>query len=320
MNTSESNLMKGSRILVTGGAGFIGSHLLERLVARGGKVTVVDDLSTGSLDNMRPVQSDIRLIREELGQVLRSRRLSMGDYDFLFHLSANSYIPPSVENPRFDFEANLHNTFMILEALRGARNPARLVNISSAAVYGNPARLPIRETDQTVPISPYGVSKLGAERYVKVFAEIYGFSANSVRLFSVFGPRQKKQVIYDFFRKLKDDPARLEVFGDGKQARDFAFVTDVAEGLILAATAAPGRGEAYNLASGTTSTIADLVAACCRQCGAKPEVVYSGQLRPGDADKWIVDMTEIRKIGFAPKMTLETGLAATKAWFDGLTF
>jgi UDP-glucose 4-epimerase len=285
----------------------------------GAKVTIVDDLSTGSLDNLQPVQSDILFIREELGHVLRGRRLAMSDYDLLFHLSANSYIPPSTENPRFDFEANLHNTFMILEAIRCAPRSPRLVNASSAAIYGNPVRLPIRETDQTVPISPYGVSKLAAERYVSVFAEIYGLSANSVRLFSVFGPRQKKHVVYDFFRKLKDHPARLEVLGDGTQARDFAYVTDVVEGLILAATAAPGRGEAYNLASGTTSTIADLVDACCRLYGVKPKVVYTGHLRPGDADKWVVDMTKIRKIGFAPKVTLETGLVATKTWFDCLT-
>jgi len=304
--------------LITGGAGFIGSHLVERLADDGARITVVDDLSTGSLENIRLVQSKIQLITAELGHVLLEKRLSMDDYDFVFHLSANSYIPPSVENPRFDFEANLHSTFMILEAIRKASKPPRLVNASSAAVYGNPARLPIHEIDPTVPISPYGVSKLAAERYVHVFADIYGLPANSLRFFSVFGPRQKKQVVFDFFRKLKEDPTHLEVLGDGTQARDFAYVTDVVDGLILAATAAPGRGEAYNLASGNTYTIADLVEACCRLCGAKPQVTYTGHVRPGDADKWIVDISEFRKIGFAPKVMLNEGLTLIKKWFDGL--
>jgi UDP-glucose 4-epimerase len=205
---------------------------------------------------------------------------------------------------------------MFLEALRLTSNPPRLVNISSAAVYGNPACLPIRETDPTVPISPYGVSKLAIERYVAVYSEIYGLRATSLRLFSVFGPRQRKQVVYDIFCRLRNNATRLEVLGDGSQARDFIYVLDVVQAMVLAAEKAPGLGEAYNVASGATHSIAELVAALCDVCGLTPEVVYTGHIRSGDAEKWEVDISRLLQVGFKPRVSLEIGLAAVRDWCD----
>ncbi|HOG45121.1 MAG TPA: GDP-mannose 4,6-dehydratase [Anaerolineae bacterium] len=305
-----------STILVTGGAGFIGSHLVERLVSDGACVTVVDNLSTGSLENLRTVLPNIRLITAELGDVLRTNQVELGDYQIVFHLAANAYIPPSVENPAFDYRVNLDNTFHLLEALRQTKNSPRLVNTSTAGVYGNPFRLPIRETDPTVPISPYGVSKLAGERYAAVYSQIYGLHTTSLRLFSVYGPRQRKQVVYDLLCKLRADPQRLQVIGDGSQARDFAYVLDVVQAMILAATTAPGRGEVYNVASGTSHTIAELVDTWCRVCHLSPQVVYSGQVRPGDAQKWIGDISQLKQLGYGARMSLEAGLAAVAKWYD----
>ena len=303
-------------ILVTGGAGFIGSHLVEHLLSSGGRVTVVDNLATGSLENLAGVRSKVKVIVGDMGDLLQRQQIRVDAYDYVFHLAANPYIPPSVERPAYDFALNLQNTFTLLEALRAAPHPPRLVNTSSAAVYGNPATLPIKETDPTVPISPYGVSKLAAERYVAVYSQLYGIPATSVRLFSVFGPRQRKQVIYDLLRKLRANPQSLEVLGDGSQARDFVYATDVAQAMTLAATVAPGRGEVYNVASGATHTIAELVNAWCRVCEVTPSINYTGRVRPGDAEKWEVDTSALKGLGFSPKVSLEAGLAQIRDWYD----
>lgn len=308
----------GSAVLVTGGAGFIGSHLVEHLVATGASVTVVDNLSTGSLEHLQTVLPKVKLVAGDLGDILRLKRVDLNDYACVFHLAANSYIPPSVANPAFDFHENLQNTFELLEGLRQSTNAPRLVNVSSAAVYGNPVSLPIRETDPTVPIAPYGVSKLAGERYVGVYSQLYGIRAVTVRLFSIYGPRQRKQVVYDFFSKLRTSPGRLEILGDGSQARDFTYVSDVVQALVLVATRAPNRGEVYNVASGTTHTIAELVEACCEVCGLTPEIAYSGRVRPGDAEKWVVDITRLKELGFEPRANLEKGLAAIHDWYRAL--
>jgi UDP-glucose 4-epimerase len=309
-------IKKNTRVLVTGGAGFIGSHLVERLVTGGARVTVVDNLVTGSLANLKAVRADVRLVVGDLGHQLQRGKLAPGDYDCIFHLAANSYIPPSVASPRFDFNMNLRNTFLLLEAVRQGRRRPRLVNMSSAGVYGNPAFLPIKETDPTVPISPYGVSKLAAERYVDVYSRLYGLCATSLRFSSVYGPRQRKQVVFDLLARVRRDPRRLEILGDGTQSRDFTFVSDIVAATLLVAESAPGKGEAYNVATGTTHTIAQLVAAVAKVCHARPEIVYTGSLRPGDADKWVMDITALKALGYRPQVDLETGLRRVLEWYE----
>jgi UDP-glucose 4-epimerase len=306
---------ENDHILVTGGAGFIGSHLVEQLVATGAHVTVVDNLLTGSLENLQAVLSRVKLLVGDMGDLLRLEQIKVDGFDYVFHLAANAYIPPSVENPFFDFQMNLYNPILLLEALRRAKRAPRLVNISSAAVYGNPVRLPIRETDPTVPISPYGVSKLSIERYVAVYSQLYGLRATSLRFFSVYGPRQSKQVVYDLIRKLYANPKQLEVLGNGSQARDFTHVLDVVQAMFLAATKAPSQGEVYNVASGTTCTIAELVAKLSQLCHLTPRVAYTGHVRPGDAEKWEVDITRLKSLGFEAHVSLEAGLSSVLDWY-----
>jgi UDP-glucose 4-epimerase len=305
-----------SHVLVTGGAGFIGSHLVEHLVTTGARVAVLDNLSTGRLDHLQAVLPEIELIVGDLGDLLRLNQVNLDRYEYVFHLAANPYIPPSVENPSFDFRVNLHNTLLLLEALRHTAGGPRLVNVSSAAVYGDPVHLPIRETDPTVPISPYGVSKLAGERYVAVYSQLYGLRATSLRLFSVYGPRQRKQVVYDLLCKLRANPTHLEILGDGSQERDFVYVLDVVQAMVIAATAAPGRGEVYNVASGTAHRISDLVTNWCAVCKVEPKLAYTGHVRPGDAEKWAVDLSQLKQLGFQPQTLLETGLTAIRDWYD----
>lgn len=304
------------RILVTGGGGFIGSHLVTALARQNAHVMVVDNWKTGQPTNLAAVSGNVTIAPCALGEWLKGEELERREFDFVFHLAANAYVPPSVDNPRFDFEANVVNTFELLEALRILPHPPRLVNTSSAAVYGNPTQMPIREDSPLAPISPYGVSKLTGERYAAVYAPLYGMRISSVRLFSVYGPRQQKQVVFDFIRKLREDPKHILVHGDGSQARDFVFVTDVVNALLIVAEHAPGHGEALNVASGVVHTIADLVAECSRALGVTPEIEYTGKVRPGDAERWQVDIKALKALGFAPQIDLRQGIEIIRDWYD----
>jgi len=315
LGDNRRTVAEGARTLVTGGAGFIGSHLVERLVAGGASVTVLDDLKSGPPRNLAAVLDRVEVVRGDVTTTLVDPGFVAG-FDVVFHLAANPYIPPSVDDPLFDFELNLGTTLRLLEALRAAPRGPRLVFTSSAAVYGNPRRLPIREDDPTVPISPYGVSKLAAERYVAVYADLYDLTCSSVRLFSVYGPRQRKQVVYDLLDRLHADPERLEVYGDGTQERDFVFVGDVADAMVAVADRAPGRGEAINVASGTSTSIAALVGELSGAMGVHPELVWSGSVRPGDAQNWSVDTAALNALPFAAAVPLADGLRATLAWYE----
>lgn len=304
------------RVLVTGGGGFIGSHLVTALAQQNAQVTVVDNWKTGQPTNLTAVSDNVTVAACALGEWLKTDELAHGEFDFVFHMAANAYVPPSVENPRYDFEANVLNTFGLLEALRALPHAPRLVNTSSAAVYGNPTVMPIREDSPLAPISPYGVSKLTGERYAAVYAQLYGMRISSVRLFSVYGPRQQKQVVFDFIRKLRQDPKHILVHGDGSQARDFVFVTDVVNALLVVAEHAPGQGEAINVASGVVYTIADLVAECSRALDVQPEIEFTGKVRPGDAERWQVDITVLKELGFAPQVDLRQGIEIIRDWYD----
>lgn len=304
----------GARALVTGGAGFVGSHLVEELVGRGVDVTVVDNLSSGRLRNLDAVLAHVHVVQSELSDVLEAGTLDLSSFGWVFHLAANAYIPPSVSDPAFDFGVNLRSSFELLEKLRLQDRRPRLVYASTAGVYGDPVRLPIKETDPTVPISPYGVSKLATERYVDVYSRLYGIAASSVRFFSIYGPRQRKQVVYDLFRKLEQGTGRLEVYGDGSQKRDFVYVTDAVQALLLAATAAPGQGEVYNVASGYSCSIGELAVTICRVAGSGARVCFTGSTRPGDAQEWVVDLSRLKELGYAPGVSLEQGLRRVYEW------
>ncbi|MFI5783606.1 NAD-dependent epimerase/dehydratase family protein [Nocardia sp. NPDC051570] len=305
--------------LVTGGAGFIGSHLVELLVTAGARVTVLDTFATGSRANLAAVADAITLRERDIRVMDWAEYLTANPVDVIFHLAANAYVPPSVEAPAVDCELNFTTTFRLLEALRLLQWPGRLVFASSAAVYGNSVHVPISEDDPTVPISPYGVGKLAAERYLAVFADLYGLKMASVRYFSAFGPRQRKQVVFDLLVKLTRDRERLFIHGDGTQVRDFLYVEDAARSAMTVAANAPLRGEAYNVGAGKEYTIDQLAKSLCKITGVSPIFDYSGANRPGDPEKLVVDISRLRSIGYRPRADFDQGLADTVAWYESLT-
>lgn len=306
-------------VLVTGGAGFIGSHLVELLVAAGARVTVLDTFASGSRENLAAVAARITLRETDIRGIDWVEYLTEHPVDVIFHLAANAYVPPSVEDPAFDYELNFATTFRLLDALRTLHWPGRMVFASSAAVYGNSVRIPISETDPTVPISPYGVGKLAAERYLAVFAQLYGLRLGAVRFFSAFGPRQRKQVVFDLLAKIDRDRERLFIHGDGTQVRDFLFVEDAARSAMIVAANSPLRGEAYNVGAGCEYTIDQLAKSLCEITGTSPAFDYSGANRPGDPEKLVVDISRLRAIGYEPSVDFDEGLTRTVAWYASLT-
>lgn len=302
-------------VLITGGAGFIGSHLTEAMVQKGMQVTVVDNFSNGFEENLAAVRDQIDFHDIDIRTPDFDDFLAQHSFDAICHLAANAYVPPSVEDPTFDFNQNLVAPFRLLEFLRKSEQRPALVVMSSAAVYGNPVRIPIEETDPTVPISPYGVGKLALERYVSVFSQVYGLPAASLRLFSVFGPRQKKQIVYDFLRKLTATPEQLVIIGDGTQMRDLVYVQDVVQAVFTVLENGPLTGEAYNVASGSGSTTLDIGKAAAKAMRLTPEYAYTGSVRPGDADKWIASIDDISALGYSPRYSLEDGIVHVYDWF-----
>lgn len=302
-------------VLITGGAGFIGSHLAEAMVRAGAKVTVVDNLAGGALANLAAVRDQVDFHEMDIREPAFEEFVRQNRFDAICHLAANAYVPPSVDDPSFDFNQNLAAPFRLLEVLRKAEQRPLLVVMSSAAVYGNPTRIPILESDPTVPISPYGVGKLALERYVAVFSQVYGIQAASLRLFSVFGPRQKKQIVYDFLRKLTATPNELVIIGNGTQMRDLVYVEDVVQAILKVLESGPLAGEVYNVAAGRGATTLEIGQAAAQAMQLDPAYVYTGSVRPGDAEKWIASIDAISALGFAPQYTLESGIARVYDWF-----
>jgi UDP-glucose 4-epimerase len=308
--------LAGRRVLVTGGAGFMGSHLVESLVAGGTRVTVIDSLVTGYEENLASVRDDVELrvsdlLHDDIRELLAERR-----FELIFHLAANATVPGSVEDPRSDFERNAIVTLNLLEAVREVSAQTRIVHTSSAAVYGDSDRSLILEKDPTLPLTPYGASKLAAESYMAVYARVYGLHTVNARVFAVYGPRLRKQVVYDLMRKIHENPQELRILGDGTQVRDFNHVANVVEALLTIAARAAFEGEVYNVAADESVSIRELAELVCAQLGANPRLVYTGEGVPGQSERWCADTTRLKKLGYRPRLSLGEGLRDTAAWFD----
>ncbi len=302
-------------MLVTGGAGFIGSHLVEELVRRRAHVTVVDNLSSGHLKNLAAVIDRVDLRRLDLwGDDLRPV-LAEQEFEIIFHVAGYAGIPESVREPRQDLERNTLATFNVLEAVRHFAPQTRVIFTSSAAVYGEGSCNPFLEDDPTVPVSPYGVSKLAAERYMDVYARLYGLRTASLRLFPVYGPRLREHVVYDLMRKVHENPRELFIHGDGTQVRDFTHVMSVVDALLLIAERAPLRGEVYNVSAAEPVSIQDLARMICETMGVAPRFVYSGSVLPGVSQRWSADISRLKGLGYEARLGLAQGLADTFAWF-----
>ncbi|MEO7219148.1 MAG: NAD-dependent epimerase/dehydratase family protein [Gemmatimonadaceae bacterium] len=302
------------RVLVTGGAGFIGSHIAEALVAKDTDVTVVDNLSTGFTDNLKSLEGRIRIERLDLvdGDIAA---LLANDFDAIIHAAANAYIPTSIEDPERDLLDNVIATHRLLAAVRKVSPKTSFVYISTAAVYGEGSGVPITEDELTRPVSPYGVSKLAAEHYVTLYARLYGLKTNAVRLFSVYGPRLRKQVVWDFMTRLAANPEELIINGDGTEERDLNHVGNVVAAVLLVAERGDMTGDVYNVAARDSVSIDELARMLSKAMGINPSFGHTGQTRPGHARSWKADISRLEALGHLPAIGYEAGLADTVAWF-----
>lgn len=302
-------MIEGKNILVTGGAGFIGSHLVDRLINEC-TVTVYDNLSTGKEENL---PENAMFVKGNLGDSdLVKKTIDDADIDVIFHIGANASVPNSVDNPRYDFEANAFGTFNIMESCLDM-DVEKVVYASTAAVYGEPVYTPIDEDHPLYPISPYGASKLAGERYGFAFKETYGIDFAAIRIFNTYGPRQPRYVMYDFIHKLKKNPLLLEVLGTGEQIRDYCYVTDMADAFVLVAEQGSG---VYNAAGGSPTSIKHLAELMVAIISPEAAIRYGGRTWAGDVNTLYADITRIRELGFDPKVGFEEGVRKMIAWFE----
>ena len=299
--------------LVTGGCGFIGSHLVEALVRAGARVRVLDNLSSGRRENLDAVRGVVELVEADVRDAEAVRRAA-GGMDGIFHEAALVSVFDSLQRPRDNHDINSTGTLNVLLAAR-EQGVRRVVFASTAAAYGNDPELPKRETMRPSPESPYAVAKLSGEHYLRFFHTLYGLETVSLRYFNVFGPRQDPRSPYSGVVSRFVDCARggqqPVVFGDGLQSRDFVFVRDVVQANVQAmASPRAGRGEVINVASGRTATLLDLLAVLSRLLGRdlspRHEPARAGDIRHSSAS---IDQA-VSLLGYQPEYDLEQGLRA----------
>lgn len=297
------------KALVVGGAGFLGSWLVETLARDGIEPVIVDSLwrEPAEAVGAELVIGDAEAL--DLDAVLAGSRP-----DVVFQLAGTGVVPLSIEDPLDDLRRNTATTVAVLEAARRAEPAPLVCFVSSAAVYGESRRLPMDEAHPLDPVSPYGISKLAAERYVSLYSTLHGLETFSVRPFSLYGPRQRKLVIHDLANRLLDGEDPLLVMGAAEVSRDFVYVEDAAEAMVTLARRAPARGEVYNLASGRPTTLGVLVGELVDACGVDTEVRFTGVVRPGDALRWYGDSGRARALGARFEMPLREGIRQTVTW------
>lgn len=297
------------RVLVTGGAGFVGWHVVQQLLLEDHEPCIIDNLYTGAVAN---VPDGVRFyrhdVREPLDDVMRSARP-----EAVIHLAAQVSVRESTRQPMLDASINVDGTINVVSA--AARYARKIIFVSSAAVYGTPARLPIRETDRTGAISPYGLSKLTAEQYVRLLAPLYGLSHTILRPANIYGPRQMATgdgaVVPAFIARFLSGQAPT-INGDGTQTRDFVYVADMARALTRALTDADDT--TLNVSSGQAVSIIELWRKIARMIGWSGECLH-GPRRPGDITHSVLDTSECcRCLGWRPETALDTGLAETLSW------
>jgi UDP-glucose 4-epimerase len=304
------------RALVTGGAGFIGSHLVDALLARGDEVVVLDNLATGRVEN---VADAARFVDGDVADSDVVARAVAG-CEVVYHQAALGSVSRSVERPLDTDRANVQGTLAVLEAARRA-GVRRVVLASSSSVYGGAASTPTPESAPVTPRSPYAVSKLTGEHYARVYRELHGLETVALRYFNVFGPRQRPDSQYAAVIPLFIDAvlrgATPLVHGDGRQSRDFTFIADTVQANLRAAAAPADRcaGRAYNIARGASASLLDLLDVLAAELGTSVTPQH-GDPRPGDVRHSHADISAARRdLGYQPEVTFREGLARTLAWF-----
>ncbi len=303
--------------LVTGGAGFIGSNIVDALVKKGERVRVLDNFSSGSMDNLATVKDQIEVIEGDLRNMDDLRRAVDG-VTYITHQAALRSVPRSVDDPMSSDSVNTHGTLQLLVAARDAKTVKRVVYASSSSVYGDSPTLPKVEDQTPAPISPYAVSKLAAEHYCRTFSVLYGLETVSLRYFNVFGPKQSPESKYAavvplFIRAaFNDEP--LVVHGDGEQSRDFTYIDNVVQANLLSCTVPGVGGEVFNIACNSRYSVLDIAHTTQRIIG-KPVKIEHTPPRAGDVRHTQASIEKAQRLlGYKPTIGFEDGMRQTVEW------
>ena len=304
-------------ILVTGGAGFIGSHLVRLLLAKGERVTALDNLSTGLAQNLPP---EVKFIEMDILDAKLAEVVAAGSFDAIVHLAAQTMVDTSIKDPLLDARENLLGTVHVLEAARAA-NVGRVIFASTAAVYGDVKEddLPVREAQPTAPMSFYGLSKLAVEKYIEMYRRLYGLDYIVLRFANVYGERQGdggEGGVISIFAKAVAEGRDITIYGDGEQTRDFIYAGDVAQG-IYAALQTEETNAAYNLSTQTETSLRELVSLLASIRG-KEIIPKYGPEREGDIYKSMLANSRARRgLAWQPATPLADGLKRTYQYFCG---
>ncbi len=291
------------KILIIGSNGFIGSHCVKYFITKGFEVFQAD--VTESLEtNFYKIESQ----NSDFSLPIKEHR-----FDVCINASGSAHVGFSFENPSRDFELNVVNVQKILVAIRDFNSDCKLINFSSAAVYGNPQSLPITEHSSCRPLSPYGFHKLQSELLLTEYHNFFGLNTCSLRVFSAYGPRLKKQLFWDLYLKaLKNDEVSL--FGTGKETRDFIYIDDLLQIIDLVIQNSPFQGSIYNVANNQEITIAEAAQVFLKEFSSEKKVVFNGEVKVGDPNNWIADMGKLKIYGFEPKYNLAIGIKKYTEW------
>lgn len=309
--------MRKETVLVTGGAGFIGGHLVERLL-RDYHVVVMDNLSTGKLTNI-PKHTDLDFFFADVSQEKDVTSIfAKYNFTYVFHLAAVASVAESVEKPFETHQTNMDGTIHLLNAAKKqAKSIQKFIFASSAAVYGSEPTLPKKETSVIAPLTPYGIDKLASESYVIAYSHLFGLKTSVARFFNVYGPRQNPtspysgvlSILTECFNRLQDhdEEASFTLYGEGSQLRDFVYVEDIVNGLILLAVSEESQSEVFNIASGEKYSLLEVIEIYESITGIKIPVTHNAA-RAGDIHKSYADISKIERIGYRAKNTLVSGL------------
>lgn len=302
--------------LITGGSGFIGSTLVNQ-VSKKNSVIVIDDLSMGKKENLEFNENVTFIEGSVTDKKLMEQTLSEKDLDYIFHLAAIASVADSVERPVETHQVNFESTLMLLELIRKyQKNLKRLIFSSSAAVYGDELTLPKKEESVIRPLTPYAVDKFAAEQYVLNYNHLYGIPTSAVRFFNVYGPNQNPEspysgvisILVNCYKKLLNgESAEFSLFGDGSQSRDFVYVDDVIQALLLIASKEETLGKQFNVGTGKSITLNELIQVIDKELGVKLPVVHKKE-RSGDIKDSVADISRLLSIGFESKYNIQSGM------------
>ena len=295
------------KILIVGSRGFIGSHCVDYF-EKNNEVwgcDVVLDYASNHYFSIDAVDSDFQNIFQQQ------------KFDVCINCSGAANVPFSLERPINDFKLNTLNVFKLLEAIRLYAPGCKFINMSSAAVYGNPLSLPIKESDKRNPVSPYGLHKLMAEIVCEEFYHFWGMKTCSLRIFSAYGPRLKKQLFWDMYNKVKNQ-SELVLWGTGRESRDFIYVKDVIRVINLIINRGSFDGSVYNTANGMQNSIAEVAEIFVNVLGTNTKISFNNEERRGDPLNWEADISRIKALGYAPEYTLKRGIEEYVLWIKSL--